>query len=334
MSYELQTTDRGVEDKRLLAVESELSQALQSAGRDGNTLSAILRLAWDGGPLRVLAKNAKAACAEPHISIIAHITSAELQRHFTINDMVNGFANRFLWVCAARSKCLPFGGLVNESALRALADRTQKVIEFARRIGRVQFAPEARSEWARVYPVLSEGRPGLLGAITARAEAQTVRMAMLYGLLDQSAEIELQHLRAALETWRYCEDSARFIFGESLGDTTADEILKLLRASELGMTRNELTDHFKRNKSSAVIGRALTILQSSGLARMERHSTGGRASEVWKAIEADNSKEHEINEKSCSSVPFSSCADSCQVSTREAAARNAADSDVLKEYAN
>ena len=43
------------------------------------------------------------------------------------------------------------------------------------------------------------------------------------------------------------KDSARFIvgesLGESLGDPTADEILSLLRASEEGLTRNELTDH-------------------------------------------------------------------------------------------
>jgi hypothetical protein len=132
VGYETQTTDAGVEDKRLLAVEGELSQALQSAGRDGNTLSAIIRLAWDGGPLRVLAKNAKAACTMPHISIIGHITAAELQRQLTTTDMANGFANRFLWICAARSKCLPFGGAVNESALMELAERTKAIIQSAR----------------------------------------------------------------------------------------------------------------------------------------------------------------------------------------------------------
>ena len=101
VTHEPETTDAGVDDKRLLAVEGELSQALQSAGREGNTLSAIIRQAWDGGPLRVLAKQAKAACLEPHISILAHITVAELKRQLTTTDMGNGFANRFLWVCAA-----------------------------------------------------------------------------------------------------------------------------------------------------------------------------------------------------------------------------------------
>ena len=56
VDYETQTTDAGVEDKRLLAVEGELSQALQWAGREGNTLSAIIRLAWDGGLSRTSLK--------------------------------------------------------------------------------------------------------------------------------------------------------------------------------------------------------------------------------------------------------------------------------------
>jgi Protein of unknown function (DUF3987)/Primase C terminal 1 (PriCT-1) len=331
VGYESQTTDAGVEDKRLLAVESELSQALQSAGRDGNTLSAIIRLAWDGGPLRVLAKNAKAVCAAPHISIIAHITAAELKRTFTHTDMANGFANRFLWVCAARSKCLPFGGAVNESALAELACRMKTIIRFARNVGRVEFAAEARADWSRVYPSLSEGRPGLLGAITARAEAQTVRLAMLYSLLDESAEIGLQHLRAGLATWHYCDASARFTFGESLGDPAADEILSLLRASEDGVTRNELIDHFKRNKASGEIGRALALLQGLGLARVERRQTGGRAAEVWKAFPVEDRRNYEKNEKSLPLVRFPLCMDSRDVQGQESETPGTPVPDVLQE---
>jgi hypothetical protein len=298
VGHEPQMTDAGVDDKRLMVVEGELSQVLQAAGRDGNTLSAIIRQAWDGGTLRVLAKSAKATCLEPHISVLAHITVAELKQQLTKTDMANGFANRFLWICAARSKCLPFGGAVNEKALGDLAEESRQAIEFARGVGRIELAVEARAEWSRVYPVLSEARRGLLGAITARAEAQAVRLAMLYALLDQSAEIKLTHLRAGLATWRYCEDSARFIFGDSLGDPIADEILILLRGSPNGMTRNELTDHFKRNKLSAELGRALAVLQSHGLARAERLPTGGRTAELWKAVVMQKgNQEYEINEK-------------------------------------
>ena len=42
---EERTLDAGIDDKRLLALEGELSQALQAIGRDGNTLSALVRQA-------------------------------------------------------------------------------------------------------------------------------------------------------------------------------------------------------------------------------------------------------------------------------------------------
>ena len=54
------------------------------------------------------------------------------------------------------------------------------------------------------------------------------------------------HLRAALACWAYAERSARFIFGDTLGDPVADEILRALRQQPAGMTRNEIRDLFDR----------------------------------------------------------------------------------------
>src|ERR1022692_2947428 len=80
---ERQIVDNGVEDKRTVAFEGEMAQPLQAAGRDGNTLSAILRQAWDGTSLRVLARSNKNACKEPHISIVGNITAEEVRRLLT-----------------------------------------------------------------------------------------------------------------------------------------------------------------------------------------------------------------------------------------------------------
>jgi len=130
---------------------------------------------------------------------------------------------------------------------------------------------------------------------------------LLYSVLDQSADIKLEHLRAALATWRYCEDSARFIFGDSLEDPTADKLIALLRANEAGMTRNALTDYFGRNKSSNEIGDALALLKQRGLARNERRLTGGREAELWKAAVAQGTQGDEKNEGSAALARFSRC---------------------------
>jgi hypothetical protein len=84
--FERQIVDNGEADKRLFVVESEFGSVLQQSGRDGNILSAILRDAWDGKPLRVLARSNKDSCQKPHITMLGNVTVEELQRLLTTND--------------------------------------------------------------------------------------------------------------------------------------------------------------------------------------------------------------------------------------------------------
>ena len=141
--------------------------------------------------------------------------------------------------------------------------------------------------WLNNYEKLSTGHPGLFGAIVARAEAHTLRLALIYALLDQSRYIFSEHLRAALAFWRYCEASAQYIFGDALGDPTADTILQQLRhAGPDGMTRTEISDIFGRNKSVDSVNAALILLQKHEKAHVIKRKTAGRGrpTEIWQAI--------------------------------------------------
>jgi hypothetical protein len=81
--------------------------------------------------------------------------------------------------------------------------------------------------WHRAYEKLSAENPGLFGAVTSRGEAQVIRLALLYAMLDKSTHICSEHLTAALAFWQYCEDSARFIFdGETEEQRAIIEYLK------------------------------------------------------------------------------------------------------------
>ena len=274
--------DAGVMDKRLLIAEPEFALILRVMGRDGNTLSAILRTGWDSGNLSTLTKNNPAKATGAHVSIMAHITRDECLRYLDTTEAGNGFGNRFIWACVKRSKLLPEGGRIDEVDFSALTQRLSAAVMFARSTGEMRRDAEARALWHEVYPALSEGRPGLLGAILARAEAQVMRLACIYALLEQSAMVKREHLEAALSLWRYCEDSARFIFSDSLGDPVADEILRVLREAGEGLTRTELNHHFGRNKEAREITRALKRLLEHGLARYEKESgTPGRPAELW-----------------------------------------------------
>jgi hypothetical protein len=291
--YEPFISDHGESDKRLLVTEPEFARVLQVVEREKNTLSAVVRQAWDTGRLNILTKNKAASATGSHVSVIGHITKTELRRLLTDTAAGNGFANRFLWVCARRSKCLPFGGKLGGTDLEPIINRLRQAVEFATRTHEMELSSKARKMWEKVYPVLSEGKPGLLGSVISRAEAQVVRLACIYTLLNRSKLVRTQHLKAALAVWRYCEASARFVFGDALGDSTADEILRVLRQHAEGMTRNDIREHFQHNTSSAEIARALSVLQEYGLARVEKDQTDGspgRPTQRWFAIYAVREK--------------------------------------------
>ncbi len=281
-----QMTEPGIEDKRLLVVESEFAQALKVMARPGNTLSPALRGLWDHGSAGMLTKHDPTKTTGAHVSIIGHIVRDELRRELNATEQANGLANRILFCCARRSKLLPDGGHFEADA--NFAFEISGVIAEARRIGlgpALERDTAAQSLWVSVYPELSEGTPGLLGAVIGRAEAQVTRLALLYATLDGRQQIGLAHLQAALEVWRYCENSARYIFGNATGDPVADEILTaLVAAGTRGMTRTEIRDLFSRHRTDR-IGAALTTLTTAGLVTCDKQGTAGRPAERWYAVE-------------------------------------------------
>ena len=110
-----------------------------------------------------------------------------------------------------------------------------------------------------------------------------MRLALVYALLDRSACIRREHLEAALALWTYAEASARYIFGDAIGDLVADKILLSLRDRPQGMTRSEIRELFAHHCKSREIDRALDTLRQYDLARFEREETAGRPTERWYA---------------------------------------------------
>ncbi len=285
--YQTLIVDQGVSDKRLLVMESEFAGVLSVMGREGNTLSALIRQAWDKGDLRTMTKHEPAQATGAHISLVVHVTKDELCRLMEANEASNGFCNRFLWLCVKRSKVLPEGGQFNATNEPTLIDRLKRAVIFGRETGELTRDADTRAMWGTVYAELSEGKPGLLGAVTSRAEAQVMRLACLYALQDMSYVVRPEHLTAALALWEYCEASARYIFGQRLGDPIADALLTAFRSHADGMTRTEIRDWFGRNRKAQEIDRGLTMLVKQGLARKEESQPGewgGRPIERWFAV--------------------------------------------------
>jgi hypothetical protein len=280
-SYKTVVYDQGVKDKRLFLREQELSRMFRAMARSGNTLSQIMRSGWDGQDLEALTKHNPVRATDPHISVAGDITVDELRNFLGRIEFTNVFANRFLFVCVRRSKHLPGGGALADDDLDRLVAELRNALETARKIGQMQRDDEAEALWQQMYEELTQDRPGLLGAVTNRAEAQVLRLSLIYALLDGSEVVRPQHLMAASEVWRYCEDSARYALGDA-HDPMAEKLWVALRkAGEDGLSGTQIRDLLGRHARIEVTNRALTQLQTAGLVTKIRVETGGRPEIRW-----------------------------------------------------
>jgi hypothetical protein len=279
--------DKGVEDKRLFIIEEEFASVLKLARREGSILSATLRQAWDTGDLRILNKNSPVAATGAHIAVIGHITKVELLRYIDETELANGFANRFLWISVRRTKLLASPPQLSDEIRDLLAARLREAAKFAHTAGQLVRSTESEKIWEKFYANIAKSEGAyLVDAVLSRAEAQIMRIACLYALLDKSHTIEADHLIAAWYLWKYAADSAKYIFGDRLGDPVADKILDALRSTRGAMNRTQIQEVLGRNQSHARIEAALDILLKAHLAKKEtaRVVVSGKRQELWMAV--------------------------------------------------
>jgi hypothetical protein len=277
-------SDPGVSDRRLLALEPEFVSVLKSAAREISTLSPTLRSAWDGRPLQLLTRTAPARSNQAHISLIGHTTQAELRHHLTQVELANGLANRFLLISCRRTRLLPEGGSADPLARTGLERVLAGAIGHARTAGRLRLDQPARERWHHAYAQLANtSQPGIAGALCARAEAHTIRLALIYALADGQRTITTEHLQAALALWDYAARSASWALQGATGDPLAEQIHAQLVNHPAGLTRSQISDSLQHNQPAKAIHRALEALALAGRATRAHIPTGGRPAELWTA---------------------------------------------------
>lgn len=259
------------EVRRFLALLPEFASLLTVMKREGNTLSGILREAWDCRRLRVLTRKEPLDVDGVNLSIIAHVTPEELLNNLTATDRCNGFANRFLILLVRRSKLLPEGG--GEVNLSPIVTRLCAAVEAAKGRGLIARDGAARSLWANEYEKITRTRDGIRGALCGRAEAHVLRLSLLYALLDSANAIRPEHLTAALSFWEFCERSIEHLFGGATGDVDGQRILNALADGPMGMT--DLFRLFANHRSREWIEAKMGMLVRAGKV-VETVKTGGR----------------------------------------------------------
>lgn len=280
----------GVPDKRVLIVETEFASVLARSRREGSTLGQNLRQAWDGPDLRTMArKSNRLRATGAHIVLVAHITPSELLLRVSDSDLAGGLLNRFLVVYSRRSKRLPFGGGADHATLTRLGDALRLARFDALKVTTMTMTAPARDLWTEVYADLTpDDLPdGPLAAVVARGVPQTLRLAVTYALLDRTAVIDVEHVRAALAVWRYVHDSAAYVFGRSTGDPDLDRLVAAVeQAGDAGLSKTDISGLYGRNRDAAHIEYLLDRLLAQGCYERITVATGGRPAERYRRTAA------------------------------------------------
>ena len=277
------------DEPRAFIVEEEFGRLLTIMNREGSTLSAALRNAWDGVPLGHARSRDESLVTDHHVSLLGHITPVELRAKLTDIDAANGFANRLLFLAVQRSHLVPFptnpDGIVG-----AYVQPLHLAIVEAQTIRPMEFDPAARERWEAFYTELAATpRLGLSGAVTGRHEAQVARLALVYALADRSPVVGAVHLDAAIAVAEYARRSVVWALGDSTGNRHADELRRMLADGEIGW------DDARRTlglRTAADLSGAIAVLVDAGMAEVVKvpRPGGGRAQRVIRANGANGAK--------------------------------------------
>jgi DNA polymerase I-like protein with 3'-5' exonuclease and polymerase domains len=286
--FESEVVREAAADKRKLCILPEFGELLTVMSREGNSLSSVLRQAWDSRPtMEINTKNNPLRASDAHISIIANITQGELLKLLPSVPNADGFANRFLWFLVRRLKYMPNGGPRVESYLVKEITRIREAINFARDLGEIRRSNAADQYWRGIYLGLSatadKERP-----VVERAEAHVLRLSTLYAVLDKKSEIEVEHIDAAYALWRYSEACALQIFGTEDLRREAQLVLDYLRSKgSQGATRTEIQNRvFHNNRTGAEIQSWLRALNERQLAwYTTEKNENGNTIERWYAVQ-------------------------------------------------
>ncbi len=292
---ETAVTLEGVADKRLLLIEEEFSRVIRLARKEGTTLSATLREAWDHDVLMTTSKTAAERATGAHVTVIGHITPEELRRELTSTEISNGFANRFLFVLSRRSKRLSLPPKLSVEARAGLVEplRTVKAHwegEARSGSGEIHLAERSRDIWRSLKPEIEEEaeqaeEAGLaVGKVISRGAPYVLRIAAAYAALDRSPAIEAEHLAAAREVWRYSVASARALFGDEISNPDARRVLEALADREdRTLSRWTIHDLLSRHRTTAELTRLRDgLIRSGRIEAFIAHGEEGRQTEWWR----------------------------------------------------
>ena len=273
--------DGGTEDKRLFLVEPEFAAVLARTKRDGNTLAAVLRQAWDGGALSVLNRKAYKASSS-HIGLVAHVTPREFRMKLAESDMSGGSYNRYLPLYVDRAKRLPIPDPISEDVIAVWGARLAGIVTKARNeaSANIIMSPGARALWSdSLYDEFSgtDDADEVWTEFVRRAAPYCLRIAGLHAVIDGRGQISREDLEAAGALVRYSVHTARYVLDRQARDPRLERVRRaVVVAGDVGLSRAEVSALFSRNLPKKALVELLDQLTESDDFKIVERSTGGR----------------------------------------------------------
>ncbi|MGI8794623.1 MAG: putative quorum-sensing-regulated virulence factor [Acidimicrobiales bacterium] len=256
--------------------EEEYAAFLAAASRDGSTLDARMRAAFDGKQMSHRKVGEVLVVREPYwLSGLIAITPRELQERARKDSSWNGTDNRWLWLAVQRRDERVMStepDLPSDLAdvLRAAHDA------YARDPAQLGMTDEADDLLSAYGDHLRTRTTGSAAPLTRRYPTIAFRIALVHAAAEMAGDVGIDHVRRAIALCEYGRASLPFVFADTLGNAHATHLLRMLQQSESGvLTLTDLGREFMRDPIKRQV--VIDDLQELGLARVVRVHTNGRA---------------------------------------------------------
>lgn len=266
----------------LLAIQPEASAVFKNFERNGNKLSELIREAFDDDPIANMSVSNEMRVERHYICFIFLITKAELLHAIKAVELLNGFANRFIWALVHRSKILSNPPKADVDKLSRLAIKIREAVNFARAQTVIKLTEEAELMWDSIYQKIHKDKPDThTSGLKGRFDVLTLRLALNFALLDQSDKVTVKHLEAANELIEISEHCIESIFERksSVLDSVSNKILNGLSRERDWVTQTSIMNRFfSNNIKSDLLNEKLNTLESQNYIKRKITKSDGKKS--------------------------------------------------------
>jgi hypothetical protein len=272
-------------NKHIMIIEEEFARLLGSAGRSGSTLSAMIRQLFDGEDLGHTTVTGSEVASGYHASMVAHITREELGGTLSVSDRSNGMANRFMLIASYATKIITWDdqGDPEHPCVKTIA--TTRIAEIASRAagrGRIPMTDEAFEALSTIH---DQAMVGSTSTLLARLLEHVWRLTLIYALMDEAPEIDVQHVRAALAFVHYVRSTTTWVFGVDDIDPQAARLLALIvESGPEGLSKTALSAKLSNHLNAKERDLRIDDLVRKGLITVSTPKTAGRPETIYSAV--------------------------------------------------